>query len=69
MALIILISKSGSAWASGQLRANLFFASMMREQLFEIKHEDAIKNLTHVLSKAYTLALCMARSNLVTQFL
>jgi hypothetical protein len=49
------------------------FASTLREQLFELKNEEAIKNLriyaTHVLAKAYSLTLCMARSNLVRQFL
>ena len=56
------------------VQSRQFFASALREQLFELKNEDAIKiseNLyaTHVLAKAYPLTLCMARSNLVRQFL
>jgi hypothetical protein len=65
-------AKFASVWlchacASGQLRAKPpVFASMLREQLFELKNEDAIKNLriyeTLVLAKAYQLTLCMAKS-------
>jgi hypothetical protein len=59
---------------SGQLRAKPpVFVSTLREQLFELKNEDAIKNLriyaTYVRAKAYPLTLCMARSHLVRQFL
>ncbi len=61
------------ALAASCMQSRQFFASMLQEQLFELKNEDAIKNLriyaTHVLAKAYQLTLCMARSNLVRQFL
>jgi hypothetical protein len=45
-----------------------FFAGTLREQLFEEKNEDVIQK-SHVRAKAYPLTLCMARSNLVRQFL
>jgi hypothetical protein len=61
------------ALAASCVQSRQFFASRLREQLFELKNKDAIKkseNLrTHVLAKAYPLTLCMARSNLVRQFL
>jgi hypothetical protein len=61
------------ALAASCVQSRKFFASTLREQLFELKNEDAIKNLkiyaTHVLAKGYPLTLCMARSNLVRQFL
>ncbi len=63
------------ALAASCVQSRQFFASTLREQLFELKNEDAIKksdNLqyaTHVLAKANPLPLCMARSNLVRQFL
>jgi hypothetical protein len=50
--------------AASCVHSRRFFASTLREQLFELKNEDAIKNLriyvTHVLAKAYPLTLCMA---------
>jgi hypothetical protein len=47
-----------------------FFASTLREQLFELKNKDAVKEFENLRDKqAYPLTLCMARSNLVRQFL
>jgi hypothetical protein len=61
------------ALAASCVQCRQFFASTLREQLFELKNEDAIKNLriyaTHVLAKAYPFTLCMAGSNLVRQFI
>jgi hypothetical protein len=65
--------KTLHALAASCVQSRQFFVSTLREQLFELKNEDAIKNLriytTHVLAKAYPLTLCMARSNLVRQLL
>jgi hypothetical protein len=61
------------ACASGQYSAKPFFASTLREQLFELKIEDAIKIFENLrdtyASKAYPLSLCTAQSNLLRQFL
>jgi hypothetical protein len=61
------------ALAASCMQSRQFFASMLREPLFELKNEDPIKNLRiytiHMFAKAYPLTLCMARSNLVRQFL
>jgi hypothetical protein len=50
--------------AASCMQSSQFFESTLQEQLFELKNEDAIKNLriyaTHVLVKAYLLTLCMA---------
>jgi hypothetical protein len=55
------------------VQSRQFFANTLQEQLFELKNEDAIKNLriyaTRELAKTYPLTLCMARSNLERQFL
>ncbi len=55
------------------VQSRQFFASMLREQLLNLKMKTPLQNLriyaTHVLAKAYPLTLCMARSNLVRQFL
>jgi hypothetical protein len=62
------------ALAASCVQSHQFFASTLREQLFEFKNEDAIKKSENlrdtctVLAKAYPLTLCMARSNLVRQF-
>ncbi len=48
--------------AASCVQSRQFFASTLREQLFEVKNEDAIKNLriytTHVLNKCYPSTLC-----------
>jgi hypothetical protein len=58
------------ALAASCMQSRQFLASTLREQLLVLKNEDAItKSEKHVLAKAYSLTLCMARSNLVRQFL
>jgi hypothetical protein len=61
------------ALAASCMQSRQFFASTLREQLFELKNEDAIKkskNLrANVLAKAYPLTLCIDQSSLVRQFL
>jgi hypothetical protein len=51
------------ALAASRVQSRQFIASTLREQIFELKNEDAIKNLriytTHVLAKAYPLKLCI----------
>jgi hypothetical protein len=58
-------SHADFACASSQLRAKPpVFASTVREQLFELKNEDAIKKSNNLRDtcacKAYPLTLCMA---------
>jgi hypothetical protein len=61
------------AIAASCVQSQPYFASTRPEQLFELKNEDAIKNLrvyaTHVLSKCYPTTLCMAQSNLIRWYL
>jgi hypothetical protein len=59
--------------AASCMQSRQFLASTLRKQLFELKNEGAIKKSENLcgtmLAKAYPLTLCMARSNLVRQFL
>jgi hypothetical protein len=53
------------------MQSRQFFASRLQEQLFEFKNEDAIKKSENPRDTcaSYPLTPCMARSNLVRQFL
>jgi hypothetical protein len=55
--------------AASCVQSRQFFASTLREQLFELKMKTPLKNLriyaTYVLAKAYPLTLCMARRETV----
>jgi hypothetical protein len=60
--------RSLHALAASCVQSRQFFASTLREQVFELKMKTPLKNLriyaTYGLAKAYPLTLCMARSNL-----
>jgi hypothetical protein len=60
--------------AASTVQSRLFFESTLPEELFELKNEETIKKIREPTRHMYLLGpihhhKCMARSNLVRQFL